>query len=722
MTGGRTTRRQFFLQSSLLAGSLAGKQESGKAPSSTLEWAKLPRILIAEGYTPPFNPDFEYEAERALEIAKSLNADAIRVPAAAYNAFYPTRTNYPVHPGLRGRDAVGQTVDLFHKAGLRVVVYVPLFHPCIPVGSTDPVYLGWMKRTADGQLMTTDHYGYEQRLECCQNSPLRQMMLDLIREILTKYPFDIIYFDGPYQGLRTLDQVCYCVHCQEAYRKARGKALPIQNGILPKEEEIEYYTWLRDDCGMAFMRQVRQTIRETRDVPMFFNNGALLEKHTPGSHAYSIVDGFMFEHAETPEQKLFNIGLGRSTGRTVWTYVGSYQQYNREHLRNDDNQGWFSYPVETRELLMDGMTALSAGAGPLYWGLARFFYMVQSPLSYESGRYVKQIFDFAEKHGSLLRSVRPQAQAAVVVGTQTIDWYDNSPFRAFRNYFYGAGSLLRDNGYGVQPLIDSELSAQTLAGFKLVYVPNVPCLSDAQCRLLARYVEDGGTLVATHLSSIADEFGRARKDFGLATLTGASAISRDPEEIPDLYLRVPGSVEIPQDPQIVRFKAAEGTNLLAETFQRGRSGSLGPAVIARSYGKGKVIYIGSGLEAIYEETRMASIRQFIGRLVAPALAATRNYELEFRQGLTAHFTASQDDIVLHLLANAGNKERKFRARETFLPLEGLNIRIRVPAGRTVREVSSLWSGRKLLWTVQAGWVAVQVPEVLVYDAVHVELT
>ena len=90
------------MQSSLLAGTLAGKQEAGKAPANIADWAKLPRILIAEGYTPPFNPSFDYEAGKALEIAKSLNADGFRFPAAAYNAFYPTQTRYPVHPGLRG--------------------------------------------------------------------------------------------------------------------------------------------------------------------------------------------------------------------------------------------------------------------------------------------------------------------------------------------------------------------------------------------------------------------------------------------------------------------------------------------------------------------------------------------------------------------------------------------------------------------------------------------
>jgi hypothetical protein len=38
------------------------------------------------------------------------------------------------------------------------------------------------------------------------------------------------------------------------------------------------------------------------------------------------VDGFMFEAAETPEEKLFNLQLCQSTGKVVWTYLGSYTE------------------------------------------------------------------------------------------------------------------------------------------------------------------------------------------------------------------------------------------------------------------------------------------------------------------------------------------------------------------------------------------------------------
>src|SRR5207249_8840532 len=120
---------------------------------------------------------------------------------------------------------------------------------------------------------------------------------------------------------------------------------------------------------------------------------------------------------------LCNLQMGRSTGKTIWTYVGTHTQYNREHMKNDRVRGWFSYPVESQELLLDGATALAGGAGIVYWGMSRFFYMPQSPLAYDSGRYVKEIFDVSAKHRDLFAAAQPQPIAGVMVGSQTIDWF-----------------------------------------------------------------------------------------------------------------------------------------------------------------------------------------------------------------------------------------------------------------------------------------------------------
>ena len=704
----KINRRELLMGAGALALAAPGPAEA--APATDV-WLKTCRALICEAYNPPFYPSFDYRAEKAVSIATALNADSLRYPAASYYAYFPTKSGYPVHPELKG-DPMRDTIDRCQQAGLRVVAYVPLNHPFMDATSKDPRYQEWSKKFADGTPMTTEHYGFAKYFEGCLNSPVRDVIRTLVREVLTGYPVDVMYFDGPYQGMMNAKEPCQCKYCQAAYRKRFGKPVPA------KQDDVEYVQWMANEVVIAFLREIREMIRATRDVPVLFNDTSLLSKREWRNRAIPVVDGFMFEAAETPEDKLFNLQLGHSTGKTIWTYVSSHTQYNREHMKSDRTRGWFSYPVESQELLLDGATAIAGSAGIVYWGLSRFFYMPQGPLSYDSGRYVKETFDLAAKHRDLLAAASPRPIAGVMVGDQTIDWFAGRHFvgKGYENYYHGAWQVMKDLGYDAEPFLDYLAKPEQLARYKLVWLANTACLSDAQCTLLRDYVSAGGTLIATHLTSVADEHGKMRPNYGLADLFGAKSADVEPIEIPDLYLKLPSGELIPQDPQAMRFANAAGGTVLAETVDLGHRANLGPAIVQR----GRVIYIGSGLEAIYAETRMRRLREFLGTLIDPVLSPHRTYEMEYRSGVTAHLTASNDTILLHLLADTGNKTKKLRIREEFLPVENVKVRVKVPEGRTVKSVSLLRSGAPAARPAPQ-WVEVTVPRVLIHEAVRVDL-
>ena len=695
-----------------------------EAAGSAYNWIRSARLLIAEGYNPPFYPSFDYEPEKALGIAKQLNADSLRYPTASYYAYYPTKTRYPIHPELGERDPFRRTVELFHEAGLRVVAYNPLNHPFMDVRTHNPDYEDWMRRDSAGRPLTTRHLGWTEYYEGCLNSPYRSVIKARVLEVISQYPVDVMYFDGPYEGMESAERFCHCRYCQAAYRQARGKNIPLQNSETGREEEAEYRRWMADDVVVGFLREIRDTVRQTRDVPVLFNNTGLLDKHEWRAHGFRVVDGFMFEAADTPEEKLFNLQLGRSTGKVIWTYLSSHTQYNREHMKDRSVLGWYSYPLEGQQLLLDGAVATAAGVGYCYWGMQRFFYQPEGPLAYESGQYVREIFDFADRYHSWLPSLRPAPPAGILVGAQTINSYQGQKFvpGAYRNYYHGAFHLLKGLNCDSEPFLDYEMTREQLAKYPLLIVPNAPCLSENQCALLSRYVEEGGTLVATHLTSVADEVGRTRGNYGLADLFGIELKSVEPVEIPDLYLRpLPSGGLIPQDLQVVLFRETRGGEVVAETYDRGHHRTLGPAVVTRRQGKGQAIYIGSGLEAIYCETLLEPVRTYWGSLLEPVLKDARTYEVEFRLGLTPHYMASADRLLLYLLSNTANDGNKLLARRQFLPLANVKVRIRIPSGRQVRSVSLLRARQTPPWTLHDRWVTLTVPRVQVFEAVQVEL-
>jgi hypothetical protein len=721
------TRRDLLKQAGFLLAGEAGSAYAQPAQDSAerYRWIHSPRILIAEAYNPPFYPAFDYKPERAIEVAKELNADALRYPSASYYAYFPTKTKYQVHPELTG-DPFKRTVELCRDAGLKVVAYVPLNHPFMEVTSKDPNFQNWVKRTKDGTPMTTEHYGYVKYYEGCLNSPVRNEIRELVREVLVNYPVDVMYFDGPYMGMQMARRFCYCEYCQAAYKKARGKAIPDQNANAPSEDEIEFTQWMANDVVIGFLREIREMIRTTRDVPTLYNDTSLLSRREWRNKAIPVVDGFMFEAAETPEQKLFNLQLGRSTGKVIWTYVGTHTQYNREHLKNERVRGWFSYPVESAELLLDGATAVAGGAGLVYWGLSRFFYMPNKPLAYESGRHVKEVFDFAAKHDALLRTLEPRPVAGIAVGSQTIDWYEGRKFvgKAYENHYHGAYQLLKDCGLDAEPFLDYSISAERLAKYKFVILPNTACLSDAQCAAITSYVNNGGWLFASAQTSVADEFGRMRKNFGLAETFGVSFESAEPVEIPDLYWKLPDGELIPQDPQTMIVKAAPGTMVVATTWDVGHRKDLGPSAVMRRVGKGRCYYFNGSYEAIYEETRLKVLRGTFLRALGRYFDGLRTYDVEYRPGLMPHLTASDRTLLLHMLANTGNKVIHLRSREEFLPVDNVKVGIRLPHGKKAQSISLLRSGQMLTPESSTGedWVRVTVPRVLIHEAVRVDLS
>jgi hypothetical protein len=99
----KISRRELLQRAGAVAGTTAlsgfalkqgiAKPVNGGVPAlkPSFEWIRSARLLIAEGYAPPFYPSLDYEPEKALAIARRLNCDSIRYPTYSYVAFFPTK-------------------------------------------------------------------------------------------------------------------------------------------------------------------------------------------------------------------------------------------------------------------------------------------------------------------------------------------------------------------------------------------------------------------------------------------------------------------------------------------------------------------------------------------------------------------------------------------------------------------------------------------------------
>ena len=80
------------------------------------------------------------------------------------------------------------------------------------------------------------------------------------------------------------------------------------------------------------------------------------------------------------------------------------------------------------------------------------------------------------------------------------------------------------------------LTPDRLDAFKLLILADAAALSDAQCAAIREFVSRGGSVLATFATSLYDETGGKRADFGLADLFGVSFAGRIDGPMQNSYL------------------------------------------------------------------------------------------------------------------------------------------------------------------------------------------
>src|SRR5205814_202929 len=109
---------------------------------------------------------------------------------------------------------------------------------------------------------------------------------------------------------------------------------------------------------------------------------------------------------------------------------------------------------------------------------------------------------------------------------------------------------------------DQLLEAEHIDRYKVLLLPNTAALSDRQCEQLRAYVKRGGSLVATFETSLYDEKGKRRRDFGLADLFGVSFDGAVERDVKNAYIRIEAETRHPI------LKGLENAGRIINTVQR----------------------------------------------------------------------------------------------------------------------------------------------------------
>jgi hypothetical protein len=152
---------------------------------------------------------------------------------------------------------------------------------------------------------------------------------------------------------------------------------------------------------------------------------------------------------------------------------------------------------------------------------------------------VEDIYLWTEKNQQHLTHQRSLARVGLVYSQQTAWFYGDAHAEAtVENYSLGWYQALVESRIPFEMVHDRLLDTAHLAPYNTLILPNLAALSDAQCDQLRAFVKNGGNLIATHETSLYDEWGVRRKNFGLADLFGVDWTGKTEGPMLNSYIRL----------------------------------------------------------------------------------------------------------------------------------------------------------------------------------------
>ncbi len=209
---------------------------------------------------------FDKRQWQAALKAAHLNSITVFAKCHHGNCYYPAQSG-TMHPHLKF-DLMGRQIEASHEIGVRAPIY-------ITVGWSvrdSAAHPEWRVRDRSGSIVAvnTDRNARptDRRPACswdflCPSGEYKRHILDLTREICSRYPVDGFFYDICNQA------VCFCVNCQ-AGMAARG--------LDPADDaQAREYTVAKWTAFMSACREIAH--RDHPEATIYFNGTA--ELHTP---------------------------------------------------------------------------------------------------------------------------------------------------------------------------------------------------------------------------------------------------------------------------------------------------------------------------------------------------------------------------------------------------------------------------------------------------------
>ncbi|HET7768280.1 MAG TPA: beta-galactosidase [Chloroflexota bacterium] len=489
-----------------------------------------------------------YDVQWWVEHWKRTEVQGVIVNAGGIVAYYPSR--FPLQrrsPYLGTRDVYGEVSEAAKKNGIAVVARMDSSRANERFYFEHP---DWFTVDAEGKPYRAGDFDGPFYTACISSPYYREYLPAVLQEICERYQPEG-FSDNSWSGL-SRSAICYCPHCASSFAAhSAGKRLPRAKNW----DDPAYRAWVEWSYAQ------RISLWELNNAVTHRYGGPDCE--WSGMNSGSLVNqcrSFRDWRAMTSRVRIIFLDhQGRSQTGAIWqngeqgklirSLMGDDAPMPESMAMYNNTQNYRLSSKPEPEVRLWFASAVAGGIHPWWHHVGT---------DHEDRRMFRTavpLFSWHKKNERSLRDRRHLADVAVLFWQRNTDFYgrDDADERCDAPARGLGQALVRARV--PYAMVSADRLAQTdLTRYRALLLPNIGALTDEQCAQLRAYVAAGGGLLATGETSLYDEWGDRREDFGLADVFGARAVGQSLGAPTEAAARARGGIRA--DPSYMRFTDA----------------------------------------------------------------------------------------------------------------------------------------------------------------------